>query len=519
MTKFLVSASYYLEVSKRYKKIKNFVYDILENTTYPYKKYFDFCMIFLVLSTIGILIFEVNNPELEFLDTYELFAIIIFIIEWLGRFWVSSNMHEFVIEDYEKSQMLDKEYCLSKTIKRIFKEKLQFVFSPASIIDLLAIIPYYRPLRILRILLIFRLFKILRYTDSIKNFYKIFFERRFEFLTLSIMYVMVVFFSSTIMYIYEGAGVNPKVENFFDAIYWSIITISTVGYGDVTPVTIEGRLVTLVLIISGFMVIAFGTSIITSGLVERMESIKEERVGASIAKLTDYTMICGFGMMGRILASELHKINEVFIILDHDGTAVELAKERGFLALKTDATNMALMENLGVAEHAKNVIALTNDDAVNLSIILSIKTLNPKVNIIARANDETSVAKFKMAGASEVITPNELSTFFASEYIGQPVAFEAIDAMMIDDESTGASLDEIEILDNLTLIGQDVSVINFAQYNLTLLGVIDGNDKSNFVFNPLRIGYQLKAKDILVLIGYKSAIEELKLDILSEYQG
>lgn len=519
MAKFLVSLSYRLEVSKHYNNIKTFVYNILENNSYPLKKYFDFFMIFLVLSTVGILIFEVNHETLEFLNVYEYFAIVLFILEWLGRFWVSSNMHEIIIKDYEKAQMLDKEYCFSKTMKEIATQKLKFVFSPASIIDLLAIIPYYRPLRILRILLIFRLFKILRYTDSVKNFSKIFVERRFEFYTLIVSYTMVVFFTSTIMFIYEGAGVNEKINTFFDAVYWSIITISTVGYGDVTPLTMEGRLVTLVLIVSGFLVIAFGTSIITSGLVERMESIKEERVETSISKITNYTLICGFGVIGKILCSELDRIKEKFIILDLDEKAIRYAKEKNYLALKADATNMTLLQSLGVGIHAKNVIALTNDDAINLSIILSIKTLNNKINIIARAHDETSEKKFKIAGANEVIAPNELSTFVASEYIGQPVAFEAIDAMMRDDESTGANIDEIEISENLPLINSDVREIDFKKYKLTLLGIVDGEDRTNFIFNPLKEGYKLKKKDILILIGYQSSIEELKLDILSSYKN
>jgi len=515
MKNFLVSVSYYLEASKSYNKTKKFTYNILENHSSTYKKIFDFFMIFLVLSTIAILIYEVNHIKLPLLDSYETFAIMIFIIEWLGRLWVSSDIHRTILNDYEHAQVLDKAFDLNRSIKSIIKTKADFIFSPMSIIDLLAILPYYRPLRILRIFLLFRLFKILRYTNSLKQFTIVFKERKFELYTLAILYVMVVFFGATIMFIYEGSGANDKIHGFFDAVYWSIITISTVGYGDVTPVTVEGKLVTLVLIISGFLVIAFGTSIITTGLAERMENIKEERVEAEAAKMDNFTIICGFGVMGRVLAGELNKINNKFIIIDINEENIKKAKSRGFLAIRGDATNMHLLEEIGINTGAVNIIALTNDDAVNLSIILSAKTLNPNINIIARANATASIAKFEIAGVTKVMSANEISSYVAAEYIGQPVAFEAIDDILLNDEA-GACVDEIEVLDNSKNIGKKVKDIDISKYNLSLIGIIDSNDRKNFIFNPLNSDYEIKQKDIFIVIGYAASIAELKIDLISK---
>ena len=249
MNNFFINFAYFLESSKKYYLTKNFFYEILEDTNSKKRKYFDFFMIFLVLSTVAILIYEVNHQLLPWLDTYETIAVIIFIIEWVSRFWVNSHSHRHIIDDYEKSQLLNQPYILKDSLKKIIKEKFYFIISPMSIIDLLAILPYYRPLRILRILMLFRLFKILRYTNSIKQFRHVFVEKKFEFLTLGIMFFMAVAFGSTIIFIYEGAGVNPNIHNYFDAIYWSVITISTVGFGDISPVTIQGRVATLFLVV------------------------------------------------------------------------------------------------------------------------------------------------------------------------------------------------------------------------------------------------------------------------------
>ena len=514
MANIIVSLSYRIQVSKTYYKIKSFVYNILDNNAYPLKKYFDFFMIFLVMSTIGILIYEVNHQVMPFLDNYEYFAILVFIIEWLGRFWVSSDMHKIILEDYEKAQVLDYKYNIFLSLKKIIKGKLAFMFSPMSIIDLLAILPYYRPLRVLRIFLLFRLFKILRYSNSIKQFSGIFFERRFELLTLAMMYAMVVFFSATIMFVYEGTGINDKITNFFDAIYWSIITISTVGYGDVTPMTIEGRLVTLVLVVGGFLVIAFGTSIITTGLVEKMETIKAQRVEAEAAKMTDFTIICGYGIMGSILASELLKVKSSFLIIEINEENVQKAKKRNLLAVHGDATNMDLLKDIGIHKGAKSILALTDDDAVNLSIILSAKTLNPNINIIARANKSKSEKKFKIAGADKIISVDNILSFVAAEYVGQPVAFDAIDDILLNND-IGAIVDEIEIFEDTALIGQDIKSFDFLKYNLTLIGIVDAKDKTKFSFNPLNKGYMVKEKDILIVIGYKSSIYDLKIDLMT----
>ena len=99
MSDLIVKFAYILEASKRYYSTKHFVYELLEDSNSRKRKYFDFFMIFLVLSTVAILIYEVNHEVLPWLDTYETIAIIIFIIEWLSRLWVSSHSRKKIIDD------------------------------------------------------------------------------------------------------------------------------------------------------------------------------------------------------------------------------------------------------------------------------------------------------------------------------------------------------------------------------------------------------------------------------------
>ncbi|MEA2050897.1 MAG: NAD-binding protein [Campylobacterota bacterium] len=514
MSNFFINLAYSLESSKKYYRTKHFVYEILEDNNSSKRKYFDFFMIFLVLSTVAILIYEVNHPVLPWLDTYETIAIVIFIIEWLSRFWVSSHIHKIIIEDYEKTQLLNRKYCLQHSLKKIIDKKLSFVFSPMSIIDLLAILPYYRPLRILRILMLFRLFKILRYTNSIKQFRHVFIEKKFEFFTLAIMFMMAVTFGSTIIFIYEGAGVNPNIENFFDAVYWSVITISTVGFGDISPITIQGRIATLFLVIGGMAVIAFFTSIVTTALSEKLTALKEEKVMGEANSLNEFVIICGYGRMGKVLTNEFTKIDQKFIIIDIDDEIFKHANTQNFLAIKGDATDSSLLKSIGINNGATTIVAITNSDSVNLSIILTARSQNQNINIVARANQANAKQKLLLAGANQVILSNEITALVAAEYIGQPVAFDAIDDILLNTE--GAVMDEIEILENSNFIDQKLDTIEFDNFNLTLIGIVDSKNRKSFKFNPKRDQYTLKAKDILIIIGYKESIKQFRIELLSK---
>ncbi len=507
----IVKFFYRLDNFSTYTSIKQFTWNILENNQYKYKKYFDYSMIFLVLSTIGILIYEVNHTKVPLLNSYEYFAIAVFIIEWLGRLWVHSDVRRQVINDYEDSLFLVKEYRVSKSLQKALKEKIEFIFSPMSIIDLLAILPAYRPLRVLRIFMIFRLFKILRYTSSLKEFLGIFIERKFELYTLAILSAVVIFFGSTIIFVYEGTGVNENIDDYFDAVYWSLITIATVGYGDIVPVTVEGKLVTLILIVNGFLVIAFSTSIVTTALAERMENIKQNRVENEVQKLNEFIVICTYNIMARNLIRELLKHKKRILIVDDDENNILKAEANNLLAIAGDSTDMDFLRKIGIGDGAKTIISLSEDDATNLSTVLGARALDENIEIITLVNNQEVENKLKLAGANFIINPNQTSAYIAGEFIGQPVAFEAIDGILLN-EDMSAVVDEIEVNADMKIVDKKIDSINFSKYNLTLIGVIDNSNKHKFIFNPINIDYTIKKKDILIIMGYKESLKELKSD-------
>ncbi len=467
-------------------------------------------MIFLVLSTIFILIYDIKHDLPYFLNLFEIIAIIIFIIEWLCRLWISSDIHMIVINSYEEAQERGKDYPLSKMLKEIALKKLSYIFSPMSIIDLLAILPSYRPLRFLRFLLLFRLFKIFRYTQNVNFLMRVFIEKKFEFFTLLLIFIFLVFFASTIIYIFEGVGANDKINSYYDAIYWAVVTITTVGYGDISPVTPEGRFVTIFLIIGGVGMIAFSTSIVTTAMTEKLEEIKENSVIHRIKRLKEYVLLCGYGRVGKILANELKNVGENVVILDIKDEEVKKAEEHGFLVLKSDASDIELLKELSVTNRAKYTLAMTGDDALNLSIILSLKALNSNSTIFSRANDKSSIKKLKIAGAKEIIFPFQAAAVAAVEYFEQPVAYDAIDSILLDRDQP--IVDEIEIYKDSFANNKTLKDLNLKKYDLKLLGVVRG-DKEKFYFNPKEDEFILKEFDKILLIGHYDDVASLKTDL------
>ncbi len=512
MKKKVLESAYLLASEKKYAKIKSFFYDILESQKSPYRKYFDIFMIFLVLTTVFILIYETKNELPPWVRDYEIFALTIFIWEWLARLWVVSDIHLDIIENYEKNELEQTNYTLWQLIKPAIMNKVKFIFSPLSIIDLLAILPSYRPLRVLRFLLIFRLLKVFRYTEDINYLFRVFIEKKYEFFTLFFIFVFLIFFAGTTIYVFEGAdNVNGGVNNFFEAMYWAVITITTVGYGDITPLTPEGKFVTGFLVIAGLILISFMTSIVTTSMTDRMDFIKSNSILQKVGKLKNYILICGYGRVAKMLAMELNISHENLVIIDNDEEAVDLALSEGFYAVRADATDIEFLKKLEVGKKATKVVTLVSNDAINLSIILSVKSLNSDIMIYSRAVDETTRDKLLIAGADEVIFPYESAAMMACKYINKPIAIDSISQVVKEYEEP--IMDEIEIYDDFSLVGNTLSKIGLLKNSLKLIGVVSGGDKEKFIFNPKKDEFVLKSGDILMVLGKSDDIYRFKLDL------
>lgn len=524
----IVRLCYRLDDSARYRRCKRFAYDLLENPDSPLRPYVDVTMCVLILATVFLMIYEVRHPLGELARGFEDAVIGVFIVEYLARGWLYSDVRRSVIEAHEEAEFLGIRLQLRPVLARVLRRKWDYVRSPLAIIDLLAILPSYRPLRLLRFFLLFRVFKLFRYTRAISEFAKVLAEKRFDLYTLAMFIGFVLFASATAIYIFEAHVETSHINTLFDAVYWAVITLFTVGYGDITPKTPEGRLVAMLLVVTGVAVISLSTSIVVTAFGEKMQALRDRRVFADVDKLRDYVIVCGYGRVGEMVVARLAEQKRPFVIVDKLAPNIARAKACGHLALCEDATQAEVLANLGITRHAGSILCITGDDVTNTYITLSARQMNPRLSVISRANRAETIHKLRLAGATHVVMPYEVVGLMAAEYIHQPVASMALAGILSGER--GMSIDIVAVPPRSLLAGQRIGAIALARHKLTLLGVLTGVDGGaerdvrgaielraslqgrRFCFNPPP-DFSLCAEDLLVVLGRSVSIEHFRAQV------
>jgi len=501
MNQLLLSISLALRSSKRYKETKTFIRGLLEEPGNKYKRLVDIVIIFLIVSSVAILIYDVEHTIPSWLDFYDLYFVsFIFFIEYMLRLWIHNDLSELIMDKYHESQFLKKNFEPLAALKLGLKEKLKYMATPYAVIDLLAVFPAYRPLRVLRIFVLFRIFKLLRYTKSIKQFVEVIANKKFELLTLLFLLLFIVFTAGIAFYVLEE-NINPNIDNLFDGIYWALITIATVGYGDIAPVTVEGKMVSMFSIIFGIAMISFVTSIIVSAFSERLLVLKESRAIDKINKHSSFLVICGYGQMAKMFLSQKQNNLDNYIILDNDISRVNAAIKDGYNAINEDASSHEIMSQFNTENRKVSVLCLTSSDVENIYITLNAKSISRKINVIARVNDAEIISKYRYAGANSIVMPNSVVNTMVHTAITQPTMYKAIHAIL-----TGKSIarvDEIHIHEYNTIIGKDIKNVDFREYKLLFIGI---SRNGTFMFNP-DANIKIEKYDVLIVMGRQISID------------
>lgn len=509
LRRLILDAAYFLQTSKSYQAKKLFVYNVLENDKNKYKRYVDLLMITLIFISVAVLVREVKYPVSDYLLFFSNYVIsIIFFIEYMLRLWVSSSISAIIVSQSEHDSFLSCDVRLGKAFQEVFRVKLSYILSVRAIIDLLAIMPFFHELRLLRTFILFRVFKLFRYAKSFQTLSGVLATKKFEFLTLAIFASIVIFVSSVLIYVMEANNPNSPVNTLFEAVYWSIVTISTVGYGDVTPVTSEGRFVAMIVIISGIAVLAFTTSLVVSAFTEKLDEIKEVKTIEDITKLQDYYLICGYESIARELALKLQRGTHKIIILDVDEARIQHAKRDGFIAMKYSPGSVESYAklNIDIKKQVKAVLCLREDDVENVYTALTIRSMSKDIFILSLLMKDANRKKLEYAGIDHIVYPQELVGLITKELVGKPAAFEVIHELR--SEYTNVDIDEImlttRIVENFPTIGS----LGNKQYRVIVLGLFK-RDSDRFYFNPID-STLLENGDYLLAVGYKVFISEFE---------
>lgn len=510
ISKSFVDLAYVLQASKAYQGTKHFFYSLLEDESYPYKRYFDYVMMLLILSSVMLLIRQVKYPLPDYAVIYNDYAIsFIFLIEYLLRLWVYSSISKEIIHQYEKDEFLGYKFRFYRALGKILKTKWQYITSIYAIIDLLAIMPFFHQLRILRLFILFRAFKIFRYTKSLQQFAGVLASKKFEFFTLMVFAAVMISVSAVLIYIAEANNKDSAINTMFEAFYWSFVTLSTVGYGDFVPVTDLGRIVAMVIIMSGIAVISFMTSIVVSAFTEQLDGIKEQKMVSDISKMKRFYLVCGYSEVSAIVTERLQKDGIDFVVLEKDHAKTVQANKAKMTAITADPARHETYKEYGIdlRKQVISVLCLEDTDVQNIYTALTIRAIHPEMEILSYLHENKNRKKLSIAGVNNIIYPQELVGILSREFIGMPVAFEAIEALRA--QSTDVVIEELLIDTRILNRRNSVKDLNIHETQLILLGVYR---QGAFYFNPDG-EMELLEGDILILIGLGVIIKEYSLNL------
>jgi voltage-gated potassium channel len=224
--------------------------------------------------------------------------------------------------------------------------------------------------------------------------------------------------------------------HWLDAVYMTVITLTTVGYGETQPLGDRGRIFTIGLILAGVITIGYIVNRFTEALIEGyfIEGRRLKQQQKLVESLADHFIICGFGRIGRQIATEFAAEGIKFVLVDASSEQVKIAQDEGHSAFQADATLDETLLKMGV-EKAACLVAALPSDAENLYIILSAKSLNPSIRAIARASNEEAVRKLQRAGADKVISPYITGAKKMAAAALRPQVMDFMDGIVANDRS------------------------------------------------------------------------------------
>ena len=251
-----------------YNKIKSRVFEIIQVGKSLPSRIFDIFIIFMIILTLVTVIaetFDIPSFLQDIFNKFEIVSIFVFTAEYILRVWTADLLHP------ELSPL---------------RARLKYITSFMAIIDLLAILPFYLPffikidlraLRALRVIRLLRVFKINRYTSALSTIAQVFKNKASQLVSSMLVVGLLMIIASILMYNIESAAQPDKFANAFDALWWAIATLTTVGYGDVYPITVAGKILSIIIAILGIGMVAVPTGIITAGFSEVLDKQKSDK--------------------------------------------------------------------------------------------------------------------------------------------------------------------------------------------------------------------------------------------------
>ncbi len=303
--------------------------------------------------------------------------------------------------------------------------------------------------------------------------------------------------------------IDGEEWGFLDSIYMTIITLSTVGYGEVHKLNEFGKFWAIVIIVFGVSGFAMFMSQLGENLMELRE-IRLQRVQSILKKLRNHYIIFGYGRMGAIIADELANRNVKYVIVESDDSKILDIQEKGYQYYRGDANSDETLEAVSV-KYAKGIVVALGTEQDNLFVTMSVRTLNPKAYLLSRCSHEDTEFKLKRAGADKVINPYVAGGHKMAELLLEPSIEDAVSLSTpqfdIDLVVEEIHINDVPQLNGITIVDSNIR----KKYNLIIIGIKD--KKGKIQLNP-NMNVKMEKDQIIMLIGGKENMKKFQKGFL-----
>lgn len=286
---------------------------------------------------------------------------------------------------------------------------------------------------------------------------------------------------------------------FIEALYMTVITLSTVGFTEVHPPDTVGRIFTIVLILMGAGFVAFSLAYFSQIMLDGdiLEAYRRRRLTKKLDQIKNHYIICGYGQMGQIIADLLQEQNVPVVIIEPDESALARLREKDLVYLSGDATEEENLISAGIGR-AKGLVSVVSKDSENVFIVLTARDLNRKLLIYARAGSPGTDKRLLKAGADRVVSPYALGAARIAHNILRPTVTDFLE-LALSGEGMDLSMEEMLIPGDSKLVGMELMASGIrSNYDLIIVAI--KRAEGTMVFNPPP-GEKFQAGDTLVAIG------------------
>jgi len=308
-----------------------------------------------------------------------------------------------------------------------------------------------------------------------------------------------------------GTSGYMLIENttLTDALYMTVISITTVGFSEVIPLSPTGKYFTMFLVFGGVGLFLFFVSLITQAMVEGglQTFLGRRHMEKKLASLKDHYIVCGFGRIGKVISKILHENRRPFLIIENNPEEITAIEELGYLVLRGDSTSDDILQKSNIID-AKALIAVTSSDADNVYVILSARVLKPDIYILARSSGKKGAeTKLLRAGANKVFSPYEIGARRMAQSLVRPTVIDFID-LTVHDGELGLRLEELRVSDKATFANKTLMQSGIrSEHDLIVVAI--KRQKGEMLFNPNQ-NTQILPNDILVVLGEHTNIQGLE---------